>query len=74
MEQLDQAILIVVNVNVMSIRCGGQVPVLVVSVGAADDIGELIFIVDDEGGERAIIGAIVEIPGGVVSVTRESQT
>jgi hypothetical protein len=71
MEQLDQAILIVVNVNVMSIRCGGQVPVLVVSVGAADDIGELIFVIDNEGRERAVVGAVIEIPSSIVSVTAE---
>ena len=48
-DYLEQPILVVVNVSVVAVVRRGQVAVLVVRIGIAKGVGELIFVVDDKG-------------------------
>ena len=69
MEPLDQAVLIVVNVNVVAVTGSDQIPVLVVRVDLGEDVGEFVLGIDEERRERAIVRAIVQVPGSVVRIT-----
>ena len=67
-EPLDEPVFVVIDVSVVAVVPGGQVPVAVIAVSGGERVGEFVLVIDDERAERAVVGQVFEVPGGVVGV------